>query len=257
MSIAKSGLGRDLDILEAVAAAAPNGVRVTDLASVTQREKSQISRAVARLIDTGLLVRQPKTGRFHLGPKLFAMARYTFEAQLVSIARPEMHALVNILGETVHLTVLQGIDVVTIHSESPVHGFRALSWLGVTAPAHQTSAGRVLLSGLSDAQLNDLFPPEKPLPFNERSRVKNGADLLQVVNQVRQQGFAEVHEEFELGLVGASVPVLDFSGDIVAALNVSAPKERFERHLESAIERMKIATKRLSAAMGSSPKYNR
>ena len=136
--VRNNGLERDLEIIEAVAAASPIPQRNGDLANATKREKSQVSRAISRLLDNGLLLRQG--AGVIVGPRLYAIARFTFEAQLVTAARGEMHGLVHKLGETVHLTVLQGLEVVTIHSESPAHGFRALSWMGVTAPSYMTSS---------------------------------------------------------------------------------------------------------------------
>jgi DNA-binding IclR family transcriptional regulator len=80
--VRNNGLERDLEIIEAVAAAAPVPQRNGDLAIATNREKSQISRAISRLLDNGLLLRQGPG--VVVGPRLYAIARFTFEAQLVS-----------------------------------------------------------------------------------------------------------------------------------------------------------------------------
>jgi DNA-binding IclR family transcriptional regulator len=243
-----NGLERDLEIIEAVAAAAPVPQRNGDLAIATKREKSQISRAISRLLDNGLLLRQG--AGVVVGPRLYAIARFTFEAQLVSASRGEMHGLVHKFGETVHLTVLQGLEVITIQSESPVHGFRALSWTGVAAPSYMTSSGRVLLSGLSDQQIEKLYPLNKKIagaPAN--CLTKTGAELLTTLKKIRKDGYATVIEEYEPGLVGASVPIRDFSGSIVAALNVAAPKARFEQHLIPAALEMKKVSERITKSL--------
>jgi DNA-binding IclR family transcriptional regulator len=246
--VRNNGLERDLEIIEAVAAAAPVPQRNGDLAIATNREKSQISRAISRLLDNGLLLRQGPG--VVVGPRLYAIARFTFEAQLVSASRGEMHGLVHKFGETVHLTVLQGLEVITIQSESPVHGFRALSWMGVAAPSYMTSSGRVLLSGLSDEQIEKLYPLNKKIagaPTN--CLTKTGAELLTTLNKIRKDGYATVVEEYEPGLVGASVPIRDFSGSIVAALNVAAPKARFEPHLIPAALEMMKASERITKSL--------
>ena len=59
-----------------------------------------------------------------------------------------------------------------------------------------------------------------------------------------------VDEEFEFGLVGAAVPVRDFKGRLVAALNVSAPKFRLGGRLETAGEEVKRVADELSALLG-------
>lgn len=246
-----SGLERDLEIIEAVAAAAPHPMRNGDLASATKREKSQISRAISRLLDNGLLLRQG--AGVIIGPRLYAIARYTFEAQLVTAARGEMHGLVHQLGETVHLTVLQGVEVVTIHSESPAHGFRALSWMGVTAPSYMTSSGRVLLSGLTNQQLERIYPAKKKIEgAPPLCKTKTGSELLAVIEKIRATGFATVIEEYEPGLVGASVPIKDFNGSIVAAINVAAPKARFESQLIAAAHEMCKAAERITQSLTNS-----
>lgn len=239
------GLERDLEIIEAVAANAPMPVRNATLVAQTGREKSQISRALNRLVDSGILLR--KDSGFVVGPRLYAMARYSYEAQLVTSARGEMHGLVQKLGETIHLTVLQGLEVITIHSESPSHGFRALSWMGVAAPSYMTSSGRVLLSGLDDEQILRLYPANKKITgAPARCRTKDGASLLKEIQEIRKKGFATVIEEYEPGLVGASVPIFDFTNNLIAALNVAAPKERFENKLKSAALEMQKAAQRIS-----------
>jgi len=243
-----NGLERDLEIIEAVAASAPIPQRNGEIAKRTNREKSQISRATSRLVDNGLLSRQG--AGVVVGPRLYAIARFTFEAQIVSSARGEMHGLVHRLGETIHLTVLQGLEVVTIHSESPSHGFRALSWMGVTAPSYMTSSGRVLLSGLSDDQLIRLYPLDKKIPNTPPNCLtKTGKELLEVIQKVRRDGYAIVIEEYEPGLVGASVPIFDFSGSIVSAINVAAPKARFESHLIEATKEMKKSSLRIAESL--------
>ena len=243
-----NGLERDLEIIEAVAASAPIPQRNGEIAKRTNREKSQISRATSRLVDNGLLSRQG--AGVVVGPRLYAIARFTFEAQIVSSARGEMHGLVHRLGETIHLTVLQGLEVVTIHSESPSHGFRALSWMGVTAPSYMTSSGRVLLSGLSDDQLIRLYPLDKKIPNTPPNCLtKTGKELLEVIQKVRRDGYAIVIEEYEPGLVGASVPIFDFSGSIVSAINVAAPKARFESHLIQATQEMKKSSLRIAESL--------
>ena len=245
-----NGLERDLEIIEAVAAFAPMPARNSMLTEKTGREKSQISRAVNRLVDTGILIRQDQG--VVVGPRLYAVARYSYEAQLVTSARGEMHGLVQKLGETIHLTVLQGLEVITIHSESPSHGFRALSWMGVAAPSYMTSSGRVLLSGLDDDQILRLYPANKKIAgAPTKCLAKDGQTLLNEIGKVRKQGFATVIEEYEPGLVGASVPIYDFSENIVAALNVAAPKERFENKLIEAAKEMQLAANRIAGKLNS------
>lgn len=247
------GLARDCAILEAVATKPAEGLRITDIAEVTHREKSQVSRAVRRLVQAGLLAERGRSRRFVVGPMVFQLAQATFETYLVMCARPHMRIVVNELGETVHLTVLQGDAVLTIHSESPSHGFRALEWSGVRAPTHATSSGRVLLSGLRERLVTAMFPLTEQIEGAPRaSRAQTGEQLLEIVRQARDDGYAIVVDEFEVGLCGASAPIRDGRGVVVAALNVAAPVTRFSDQLAEATVALRHAALAVSAELSGS-----
>lgn len=249
---AAGGLSRDLDILEALAqstAHARVGMRLTDLAGVTGREKSQLSRALSRLEQAGLVARDETNRRFILGWRLFHFAALTAEAHLLALAQPAMRRIVSQLDETVHLCVLRGTTCVTLHSEVPRHGFR-LSWVGAEAPAHTITAGRVLLAQWADEDLQAAYPPGRLRDTPPTGKIGTRSQLLAECAVIRERGYALVDEEFETGLVGASAAVHDFRGIAVASLNIAAPKPRLDRKLEAAGKYIARAAQRLSASLG-------
>lgn len=251
-----TGFARDLDVLDALAAAmarAGEGLRLTDVVTATGREKSQLSRALARLEQSGLVARDDGTRRYVLGPRLYDLAALTAEVRLLAKAQPVMRRVVVRLGETVHLCVLRGASSVTIHSEVPPHGFRGLAWVGVDAPAHTLTAGRVLLAQLSDEELTAAYGPG-PLPdVPETGRIRTLEELLAECAHIRDVGYGLADEEFETGLVGASAPIRDFRGIAVAALNVAAPKARLGGRLTAAGQYLAGATAALSEELGWRP----
>ena len=253
---AATGFARDLDILDSLAKATARtheGLRLTDIATSTGREKSQLSRALARLEQSGLVARDVDSRRFVLGPRLFDLAALTAESQLLTRAQPIMRRVVVRLGETVHLCVLRGASSVTIHSEVPPHGFRGLSWVGVNAPAHTLTAGRVLLAQLPDDELA-LSYDDGPLPdVPPTGRIRTLEQLLTECAMIRRQGYALADEEFETGLVGASAPIRDFRGIAVASLNVAAPKARLDGKLQAAGQFLAGVTTALSKELGWRP----
>lgn len=231
-----TGFARDLDLLEAIAAVTARehrGVRLTELANATGREKSQVSRAMARLEVAGLVARDNTTREFLLGWRLFQLAALTAEAHLMGLVRPAMNQMVSRLGETVHLCVLRGTSCVTVHSEVPAHGFRGLGWVGVEAPAHTLTAGRVLLASWSAAEIEAAYPGEELPGLLPASLIRSRSDLLAECQRIRARGYAVVDEEFEAGLVGASAAIYDFRGIAIASLNVAAPKGRLGTKLDA------------------------
>ena len=221
-------------------------MRIADLIG---REKSQVSRTLKTLAESRFVDRDQVTLRYRLGWRFFALAARAGEQRLLSVAPGLLDKLVKNLGETAHLSVLQGTEVLTVLSESPAHAVKADGWEGRTVPAYCTSSGRVLLFDHGYEALSGLL---SGVEFRELrpGTVRNIEELQESLEAARAQGYALVDEEFEFGLVGAAAPVRDFRGQLVAALNVSAPKFRLGERLETAGEEVKRAADELSALLG-------
>jgi DNA-binding IclR family transcriptional regulator len=245
-------LERMIDILTALGepeSTTNGGLGVVRVAELVGREKSQVSRALRTLHQSGLLERDTTTREYRLGWRLFALAARTGDQRLLAHGPPVLHRLVAALGETAHLTVLDGGQVVTVLSESSPSNVRANEWVGHAVPAHTTSSGRALLLDHDAESLRALLGDgefEAPEPRAPR----DVAALAARLTEARAAGYAIADEEFEPGLVGVAAPVRDFRGRIVAALNVSAPKFRLGERLAAAGGEIRSAADGLSAGLG-------
>ncbi|MFN2471004.1 MAG: IclR family transcriptional regulator [Gaiellaceae bacterium] len=226
-----------------------DGMGVSQIAKVVGREKSQVSRSLKVLAQYGLVDRDAESLEYRLGWRLFTMAGRAGDAQLLAAAMPVLKRLVRGLDETVHLSLLQGAEVMTILSESPNRAVQASGWIGRTVPAYCTSSGRALLF---DHELSDLLELLGGVRFDcPGPNTPSGVEqLAQRVAAARRRGFAVVDEEFELGLVAAGAPVRNFRGSVVAALNVSGPKFRLADRLEAAGLAVKTAADQVSVHLG-------
>ena len=225
------------------------GLGVVRIAELIGREKSQVSRALRTLAESGLVDRDQSTLHYRLGWRFFALAARAGEQRLLNVAPPLLERLMKSLGETVHVSVLQGIEVLTVLSESPSHAVKAVGWSGRTVPVYCTSSGRALLFDHDRDTLTEFL---SGVEFRELgpNTVRDVVELYEGVEAARERGYALVDEEFEFGLIGAAAPVRDFRGRIVAALNVSAPKFRFGQRMEAAGEEVKRVADELSVLLG-------
>ena len=250
--VTEAKLKKELAILVALGgeeAVEDGGLGVVRVAQIIGREKSQVSRALKALATSGLVDRDPSTLHYRLGWRFFALAARAGEQRLLSVAPQLLERLVKNLGETAHLSVLQGGEVLTVLSRSPSHVVKADGWTGRTVPVYCTSSGRALLFDHDRDALSELL---SGIEFRRLgpSTVGDVGELYERVVDARAQGYALVDEEFELGLVGVAAPVRDFRGWIAAALNVSAPKFRLGERLEAAGEEVKRAADELSTLLG-------
>jgi IclR family transcriptional regulator, KDG regulon repressor len=252
VGVRETNLRRELAILTVLGseeAIEGRGLGVVRIADLISREKSQVSRTLKTLAESGFVDRDPTTLQYRLGWRFFALAARAGEQRLLSVAPALLERLVKNVGETAHLSVLQGSEVLTVLSKSPLHVVKADGWAGRTVPIYCTSSGRALLFDHDHEALSGLL---SGVEFRELrpGTVRNVGELQESIALAREQGYALVVEEFEFGLVGAAAPVRDFRGRLVAALNVSAPKFRLGGRLESAGQEVKRVADELSALLG-------
>lgn len=242
-----TGLARGLSILLALEDG--GGLGVTRLAELVGREKSQVSRALKVLAEHGLVERDPETLAYRLGWRVFTLASVAGNARLVAEAPSRLRALVGMLGEGAHLSVLRGAGVLTVLSEDPSQAVQAVTWVGRVVPADCTSAGYALLLDRERRELAPFLSGRSER--RSRPRAPQSADELESrLEDARGRGFALADEEFEPGVVAVAAPVRDFRGAIVAAVNVSAPTFRFADRVDDAGQRVASAADELSRTLG-------
>jgi len=240
---------RLLTLLGSDEALADGGLSVGRIADLAEREKSQVSRVLRVLAESGFVERDPDTLRYALSWELFALAARAGDQRLLAAAPPLLTQLVTDLGETAHLSVLSGPEVVTLMSEQPPHAIRAVGWTGRRVPAHCTASGRALLLDHDERSLRELLGAEPLHQLGPRAP-RSVVQLHERIVASRARGWTMVDEEFEAGLVAVAAPVRGSRGDVVAALNVSAPCFRFASRLDEAGPAIRNAADKLSARLG-------
>lgn len=247
----ETSIRRGVEVLLSLAseeAIASGGLGVTRIADVLGREKSQVSRALKALSEYGLVERNQDSS-YRLGWRLYTMAQVAGEPRLIEAATLAMRRIALTLGERVHLSVLQGSETLTVHSESPGRSVETVGWAGRVTPAYCTSAGRALLLDYSDEDVVQMFGTVEFVALAPRT-VRNVSQMVRRIAQARKLGYVVVDEEFEPDLIGVAVPIRDARGRIVASLNVSAPRFRFHDRVEAAAQELLTVSSELSRELG-------
>lgn len=227
------------------------GLTVAELARALHRDKSAVSRQLGPLVELGL-VERTSDGRHHVGWRLFTLAAKAGDERLLLLAPSVMRRLSGMTKERVHLSVLRGREVLTVLSEGSQQMIEAVGWVGRTSPVHCTSSGRALLFDHSDESVHSLLDGV-PFPSLGPNAPNDVDELLVRLRESRRRGFAAVAGEFDADLVAAAAPIRDFSGRIVAALNVSAPSFRLAEQLSSIGQQVAAAAAHLTSAIASGP----
>lgn len=203
--------------------------------------RSSIYQLLAVLCSYGFVVHFPEEKRYGLGTAAFELSSaYSRQQPLTRLAAPLMAKLVDDLGESAHVAVLQGTDVLYLIEERAKNRPSLVSDVGVRLPAHLTASGRALLSALPPAQLRALYNSANFAgPFSPDAELgpRSYRELRDILVRVRQDGFATENSEITRGFASVGVVVKDHLGWPAAALAVTyaAPRSNEEIHSSAKI----------------------
>jgi DNA-binding IclR family transcriptional regulator len=248
--VAASPLLRGLSILEAYLDDADT-LSVGDLSRKLGLHKSTVSRFAGMLEGAGYLERASGHGRYRLGSRLAALgARVSPQVDLRQTARPTLLELRDACGETVHLGIREGIEVITIDFVDGLHTIRMHTSIGKRSPVHCSAMGKAILALMPETEVAALRNAITFVPRTERTRLTWGA-LSEDLAVIRARGYALDDQELLLGLSCVGAPIVGRDGAAVAAISISGPSQRIaETGTEWLAERVIEAAARISSRLG-------
>ncbi len=165
-------------------------------------------------------------GRYRLGTKMLSLSKRLIEhAQLPQLARPDLEALCQEAGESVHLGVLEDNEVLYLDKVESVSAARMYSVVGTRNPLHSTSLGKAILAFLPEVERAMLLGR---ISFTERTQntITSREELEQSLADIRDLGYAIDDVENEEGIRCVGAPVLGNAGLPIAAISISGPTIR-------------------------------
>jgi IclR family pca regulon transcriptional regulator len=192
-------------------------------------ERTGLTRAGARriLLTLHTLGYVRHDGRlFQLSPRILDLGfAYLSSLPFWNLAEPVMEKLVADVKESCSAAVLDGTDIVYV-LRVPTQKIMSINLgVGSRLPAYCTSMGRMLLAGLPEDELRTRLIQSNPMARTPKTKV-SVEDLMDCIAQIRQQGWSQVDQELEEGLISMAAPIRDRNGTILAALNISGQANR-------------------------------
>lgn len=218
-------LDRGLTILDALAQA-QRAMGVTELSAQLGLDKSTVHRLLTTLVQRGYARRDPRTRNYTLGVQ--ALVLYdAFQEQigLRNLCHGLLEELAELSGETSHLAVLAGMNIVFVDSVETQQMLAVLTVVGRSEPAHCTALGKAILAVLPNEQRDEMLRDAVFEAYTDRTPTTREA-LEADLQETAERGWAFDNEEFLLGVRCLSSAVHDHAGYPVAALGISGPASR-------------------------------
>ena len=241
---------RAVSILNAFSPEDPE-LGVTELAERLGLHKSTVHRFMVNLDAAGLVERNPRTGRYRLGLRIFELGGLVMQQMnLWDEALPFLEGLVHDTGETGHLAVLDGGEAIYIERVEARRALRVPSAIGRGYPAHATNLGKVLLADLPRERVEEIVA-ERGLAAYTPNTITDLDRLEGELDRIRALGYAVDNEEYDEGLRCIGAPVRDHSGHVVAALGIGGPVTRITPdRVDELAELVMTAARGLSRRLG-------
>jgi IclR family KDG regulon transcriptional repressor len=204
---------------------------LADLSAQLGLPKSTLHRFLVSLEVHGILRRDPQDKLWRLSYRLVVWGALAERVTgLRHIAEPVMQELAAKTGEMVALTVYVQQEVVCIAKIDTRYSVRLALEVGARRPAHAGASSKILMAYLSEGDIQSIIR-ERGLAKLCTKTIVDPDQLRTELARIREQGFAESIEETDLGAWGIATPVFGRQGEVVAAIGVAGPIQRYSQEL--------------------------
>ncbi|WP_394845542.1 IclR family transcriptional regulator [Pendulispora brunnea] len=215
---------RATKILQELATAGPR-MGVTELAERVGVAKPTMHALLRTLEADGLVVQDPETGKYLLGPALLRLGNAYLETQeLRGRSLTWADALAQRTREAVWVAILTGDRVLVVHHAFRPEGAVQILDVGASIPWSTCALGKAIVAFAPSAESERLLKAE--LPVLTGASIADRKKLRTQLEQVRRVGCAFEDQESALGDAGIAAPVFDRSGRVVGSMGIVGPVER-------------------------------
>lgn len=219
---------RALAILEAVAAR-ETGLTNSEISRKLTIPKSSASYILRTLESCGYLRRDPDTGRYLLGLKVWGLSRGVHSgADVKEASASALRRLVDRTDLTAHLAVLDRGEAVYLDKVEPHTFVRMDTWVGRRMAVNATGVGKALVAYLTDADLEAVLR-ERGFARRTPKTITSRQKFLRELQKVRERGYALDDEENSLGARCVAAPIFDGSGRAVAAIGLTGTTTQIDK----------------------------
>ncbi len=226
---------------------------LVELSDAIGLHSSTTFRLLSTLAAGHYVQRDEQTGRYGVGLACLELAHaFLASNDIRAAALPELEHLRDATTETVHLALLDKMEVVYLEKLPGLHAVGLMSSrVGGRSPSYCTGVGKVLLAGLDPDAVRAHFADHTLHAFTGNT-LDTLDKLMAELAQIRAAGYGFDNGEHEREVRCVAAPIYDMTGKVIAAVSVSGPASRMDpvkeqtRLIDHALE----SVQRISARLG-------
>lgn len=223
---------------------------VTELSKELNLNKSTVYSILNTMTDFRYIEKNMITGKYSLGPGLFDIANRHYQHNPLRSAFESVTAPIQAkLNECINCHILRNQTSYVLSTfSSDNYTLRVEMPEGTALPPIYSSAGKILLGGLSDQEIKKIY--HTCIEEISAKEAPPWPDFLEQIHMIHKEQCAYNMAELENGIYSVAAPVKNYNNQIVAAVNIVAPEARFIKNREEYIRHIKYIAKKTSERLG-------
>ncbi len=242
-----------LDAILEFLAEREHGATITQTSVALELPKSTVHRILGTLEHLGYVELSDGAGMYRLGYKLLMLSRRVNHNQsLLRVARPALAGLVEQTRETAKLNVVQGLSACVVDRIESSAEMKISVVVGAVFPIYAGAASRLLLAHLPEPMRRQILGG--PLTQFTETTLADRDALSRSLEAARARGYTFDNEECVRGISALACPVMDFTGEAIAAISVPfIANTKTESMLQEILRLLADACRSVSLALGCPP----
>lgn len=222
-------------------------LRVTDIADELNIAKSTAHRLLTTMASEGFVFKDPRSNHYSLGVSVLSLTNIVHsQLQTLEDATPILNALTEVTGESSHLAILEGFEVIYLQKIESEYAAKTATHVGRRNPVHCTSTGQAILAFEKEEVINELL--SRTLNKFTGRTIINSEKLRNRLKDIKQAGYVVNNEEFEKGIVSIGAPIFNVKDEVIASVNITGPITRLGKKdtQQKCIDEVVNAAKRIT-----------
>lgn len=242
------GLDRALELLEILAKNGA-GMNISEVSKALNITRVTASNMIHSLLQRNFIEKDPVTGKFFLGYKLFDLAQmYRYRYPFLYAAEEHVRNFSDKLQVRINVCVLKspGVAVVLLSKDESL---LPKMILGYVMPAHTSASGKVLMAFAPQEVATEWLKNMEPTRYTPHT-VTDKALFADELTGVRKHAIAYECEEMMLQRCCVAAPIRDMSGQVIASVSFSVDKERMDKDGAMLEQNIRLLAKMISSSLG-------
>ena len=223
------------------------------LSEISERlglNKSTVHGIISTLKYHGFISQDEETQKYKLGIRFVEFGDLVINSMNIrNAAVPVIDAVCERIEETVHIAMLDGLDVVWIEKRECTKSIKTSTKIGARLPAYTTADGKIIICYQNKDKIKNYLP--KRIPQYTKNTITNKGEFIKKLEEMKKNGYAIDNEEYVEGLKCVAAPIFDHDGKVRFSLSTTGPAFRMnEERIKELIVIIKEAANEISHRIG-------